>query len=98
MAQEFPRWIDAEPGWEIMTAHPFSLVCFRVAPPAEKLNSSNPKIRDAVNATQGEAFLFPTKLHGQPVSQLAVENVRTECEHFERARRPLQQATGCIAN
>ena len=32
LAQEFAGWVEAEPGWEILAPHPFSVVCFRYAP------------------------------------------------------------------
>jgi aromatic-L-amino-acid/L-tryptophan decarboxylase len=86
IAQEFASWIEAEPDWEIMAPHPFSLVCFRYAPKGldeQQTNALNQKIMDDVNAS-GEAFLSHTKLRGKFVLRLAVGNIRTEEKHVAR--------------
>ncbi len=36
LAQEFAAWLGAEPGWEILAPHPFSVVCFRYVPPGTR--------------------------------------------------------------
>ena len=95
IAQALAAWIDAEPDWEIMAPHPFSLVCFRYAPVGlddAQLNALNQKIMDTVNAT-GEAFLSHTKLHGKFVIRLAIGNIRTEQNHVARAWDLLRSAS-----
>ena len=94
IAQEFASWIEAEPGWEIMAPHPFSLVCYRYAPHGldeAQTNALNQKIMDAVNAG-GEAFLSHTKLRGKFVLRLAIGNIRTEEKHVARAWEMLRAA------
>jgi aromatic-L-amino-acid decarboxylase len=95
LAQEFARWVEAEPGWEIMAPHPFSLVCFRYAPEGlneSQINALNQTILDRVNAT-GEAFLSHTKLAGRFVIRLAIGNIRTEQEHVQKTWQLLQEET-----
>ncbi len=98
IAQELAAWIDAEPGWEVMAPHPFSLVCFRYAPEGkseEQLNALNQKIMDGVNAS-GEAFLSHTKLRGQFVLRLAIGNIRTDETHVARVWELLRSSAGAI--
>jgi aromatic-L-amino-acid decarboxylase len=98
LAQEFAKWVEAEPGWEIMAPHPFSLVCFRYAPQGtseEQRNVLNQKIMDTVNAT-GEAFLSHTKLQSAFVLRLAIGNIRTEEKHIAQAWRSLQVAVATL--
>lgn len=96
IAQEFAGWVRAEPGWEIMAPHPFSLVCFRYAPEGldeATIDALNQKIMDDVNAS-GELFLSHTKLRGKLVLRLAVGNIRTEEKHVARAWELLRAAAG----
>ena len=94
MAREFAGWIDEDPDWERVAPVPFSLVCFRYAPPGtneaerESLNSA---ILDRVNQT-GKAYLSHTKLDGRYVLRLAIGNMRTERRHVRDAWRLLREA------
>ncbi|HEX6510087.1 MAG TPA: pyridoxal-dependent decarboxylase, partial [Chloroflexota bacterium] len=86
LAQEFARWVEQSPDWEIMSPAPFSTVCFRARPPhlpEEKLDAINQQIMDYVNG-RGEAFLSHTKLYGQLALRLAIGNIRTEERHVRR--------------
>ncbi len=79
LAQEFAGWVNAEPDWEVLAPHPFSVVCFRYAPRGcteQDLNAVNSGIMDAVNAT-GEVFLSHTKLEERFALRLAIGNLRT---------------------
>jgi aromatic-L-amino-acid/L-tryptophan decarboxylase len=89
LAEEFARWVDAEPGWERLAPVPFSTVCFRYAPvriehDPEALDRLNAELIETVNRT-GEVFLSHTKLNGRFTIRLAVGNLRTESRHVERA-------------
>ncbi len=94
LAQTFAGWVRAEPAWEVVAPHPFSLVCFRYAPhdviEAER-NALNERIMAEVNAS-GEVYLSHTKLHGRYVLRLAIGNIRTEERHVARAWELLRQA------
>lgn len=79
LAQEFASWVKREADWEILAAHPFSVVCFRYAPfgrdeaGLEKLNA---RILDDVNATS-KVFLSHTKVRGRYALRLAIGNIAT---------------------
>ena len=95
MAREFASWVDAAPDWERVAPVPFSLVCFRHAPPgldAEAADARNAQILDRVNAS-GEVYLSHTKLNGRFVLRLAIGNIRTERRHVATAWRVLQDAS-----
>ena len=100
LAREFASWVEAEAGWQVVAPVPFSLVCFRYAPPGAdeaELERINARIMDRVNAT-GEAFLSHTKLDGRYVLRLAIGNLRTERAHVARAWELLVAAARSGAN
>lgn len=87
LAAEFAGWVREEPNWEILAPHPFSVVCFRYAPPGrtpEELAQLNEAIMEAVNAT-GEVFLSHTKLGDRYALRLAIGNLRTTREDVAKA-------------
>jgi len=95
LAREFADWVRADPEWEVVAPVPFSLVCFRYAPPGvheEAINEMNVRILANVNAT-GEVFLSHTKLDGRYVLRVAVGNIRTEKRHVRRAWELLKAAS-----
>jgi aromatic-L-amino-acid decarboxylase len=87
LAQEFAAWVEAERHWEILAPHPFSVVCFRYAPPGRsesELEALNQAVIEGVNAT-GEVFLSHTKLGERYALRLAIGNLRTSREDVGRA-------------
>jgi aromatic-L-amino-acid decarboxylase len=72
LAAAFASWVDAEPDWEVVAPHPFSLVCFRYA----GTDDENEAIMNRVNAS-GEVFLSHAKLDGRLVLRLAIGSYRT---------------------
>ena len=93
--QQFGRWVDADPDWELLAPVPFSTVCFRWRPsrlvgredePDVRvlLDERNAAIMDAVNRT-GEVFLSHTRLADRFTIRLSVGNLRTEGRHVARA-------------
>lgn len=95
LAQEFARWVDADPDFERVAPVPLSTVCFRARPrrfaqrstdetATAYLDQLNSALLDAVNAT-GECFLSHTRLGGRFVLRLAIGNIRTTDRHVARA-------------
>ena len=88
LAQDFARWVEETPGWEVAAPHPFSLVCFRYHPQGvddeAELERLNAAILERVNAG-GEMFISHTKLDGRYVLRLAIGNLRTTRADVEAA-------------
>lgn len=79
LADEFANWVEAEPEWEVLAPHPFSVVCFRYAPAGmseRQLEALNAGIMEAVNDS-GDVFLSHTKLGERYALRLAIGNLRT---------------------
>jgi aromatic-L-amino-acid decarboxylase len=72
LAGEFERWVEDEPGWEVVTPRSFSLVCFR----RDGTDEENEALMNRVNQS-GEIFLSHTKLNGRYVLRLTIGNART---------------------
>ncbi len=99
LAQEFASWIEAEPNWEILAPHPFSVVCFRYAPPGlneAELEQLNARILETVNAT-GEVFLSHTKVRDRYALRLAIGNLQTTRDDVAVAWRLLREAASVKA-
>lgn len=88
LANEFARWVEETPGWEVAAPHPFSLVCFRYHPRGvddeAELERLNAALLERVNAT-GEMFISHTKLGPRYVLRLAIGNLRTTRADVEAA-------------
>jgi aromatic-L-amino-acid decarboxylase len=94
LARSFAGWVERTEGWALAAPVPFSLVCFRCAPPGltpEAVDDLNQRILDRVNAG-GEAFLSHTRLRGRMVLRLAIGNVKTTEAHVARAWDLLREA------
>lgn len=94
LARKFARWVSDDPTWELLAPVPFSLVCFRYAPPGmsdEECDAHNEAILHEVNAG-GDVFLSHTKLRGRFTLRLAIGNIRTEESHVALAWARLQEA------
>lgn len=96
LAQEFASWVEAEADWEILAPHPFSVVCFRYAPPGldeAELEKLNARILEGVNAS-GQVFLSHTKVRERYALRLAIGNLQTTREDVALAWRLLREAAG----
>jgi aromatic-L-amino-acid/L-tryptophan decarboxylase len=96
LARAFASWVERSDDWVLMAPVPFSLVCFRYAPPGmseAEADRRNEAILHAVNAG-GDVFLSHTKLGGRFTIRLAIGNIRTEERHVALAWRRLRDAAG----
>jgi aromatic-L-amino-acid decarboxylase len=78
LAQLFASLVEAEPGWEVVAPHPFSIVCFR------HISGDNDAIACAATAT-GELFVASSRLRGEPIIRLAIGNARTTEDDIRRS-------------
>ncbi len=91
LAELFEGWVRDEPGWELCTARPFSVVCFR----RDCADEDNERLLEAVNAS-GEIFISQTKLHGRYVLRLAIGNARTTEADVRRAWDVLRREAAAL--
>jgi aromatic-L-amino-acid/L-tryptophan decarboxylase len=90
LARLFAAWVDAADDFERLAPVPFSVVCFRAAPPGvredgeDALEACNARILETVNAG-GEIFISHTKLDGRYTLRLAIGNLHTTEAHVRRA-------------
>jgi aromatic-L-amino-acid decarboxylase len=80
LAQEFAGWVAADPRFEVVAPHPFSLVCFR----ARADDEVNAELLRRVNAA-GSVYLTHTRVNGRFVLRLAVGAPLTEHRHVAAA-------------
>lgn len=94
LAQDFASWIEADPDWELLAPHPFSVVCFRYAPSnvdESAIEQLNERILDGVNAS-GQVFLSHTKVRDRYALRLAIGNLQTTREDVALAWKLLRDA------
>ncbi|HUY40710.1 MAG TPA: aminotransferase class I/II-fold pyridoxal phosphate-dependent enzyme [Candidatus Dormibacteraeota bacterium] len=94
LANEFASWVEAEPGWEVLAPHPFSVVCFRYRREGmseEEAEAFNARVMEAVNAS-GDLFISHTKVDGRYALRLAVGNLRTQRSDVEAAWLAIRDA------
>ena len=98
LAKELARWMEDEPGWEVLAPVPLSLVVFRHAPPGldeAQTDAHNERILAAVNAG-GRAFISHTRVRGRLGLRLAIGNVRTTEQHVRRAWELLRETAASV--
>ncbi|HEX8343150.1 MAG TPA: pyridoxal-dependent decarboxylase [Actinoplanes sp.] len=80
-AQEFAGWVAADPRFEVVAPHPFSLVCFRlVGADADEADRRNAELLRRVNES-GTAYLTHTRVGGRYAVRLAVGSPWTRQVH-----------------
>ena len=87
LASVFASWVAAEPGWEVVAPHPFSVVCFR----RNGSDEDNADLLERVNRA-GEIYISHTELNGRYVLRLAVGHAQTTETDVERAWEVLREA------
>lgn len=84
LARMLQTKIRARDDFQLMSAGPLSITCFRYAPPdIPDLNTLNKAIVEAVQR-EGEAFLTSTELNGQFVLRACIVNFRTTEADLDR--------------
>jgi aromatic-L-amino-acid decarboxylase len=76
LAGTFASWVRADDRFEIVAAHPFGLVCFRL----RDTDAANEALMRRVNAT-GQAFLTHTKVDGRFTMRMAIGAPATQERH-----------------
>ncbi len=91
LAQEWARWVEADPRFVLAAPVPMAVVCFRFAPAGcddaagDRLNE---EIVQAVNAS-GAAYLTHTRVGGRVVMRVGIGNILTTERHLEEAWKRL---------
>jgi aromatic-L-amino-acid decarboxylase len=88
LAARFADAVRADERFEVVGAHPFSLVCFRLRRGGDEANQ---ELLRRVNAT-GEAYLTHTRVRGNLVLRFAVGSPYTKERHVDAAWRTIQSA------
>ena len=86
LAQEFARWVQAEPRFELAVAPPLNLVCFRHRG-GDDLNQA---LMDRLNQS-GDIYLTHTRLQDRLTLRLCVGQSHTERRHVERAWQRIRE-------
>lgn len=89
-ADRFADLVAADDRFEVVTDHPFGLVCFRLVGEGEAADVRNQELLSALNA-DGEIFLTHTKIRGTYVLRLAIGGTFTQDHHIESAWRTIQR-------
>jgi aromatic-L-amino-acid decarboxylase len=85
LAARFAEWVRADPRFEVVTPHPFSLVCFRLRASDEVNERLLRRLNDS-----GELLLTHTRVRGHYVLRLAIGAPATGPHHVEAAWRRIQ--------
>jgi aromatic-L-amino-acid decarboxylase len=86
LAQEFARWVEEDPDFELAVPPPLNLVCFRHLG-GEAVNQ---KLLERLNRS-GELYLTHTRLGGQYTLRLCVGQTNTEARHVAAAWRRIRE-------
>jgi aromatic-L-amino-acid decarboxylase len=87
LAQEFARWVEEDPDFELMVPPPLNLVCFRHVGGEE----FNQRLLERLNGS-GELYLTHTRLDGQYTLRLSVGQTNTEARHVAAAWQRIREA------
>jgi aromatic-L-amino-acid decarboxylase len=91
LAQQFARWIESSPDFELTAAVPLNLVCFAHRGGDE----FNRKLLEQLNQS-GQLFLSHAVLNGRYTLRFCVGQTQTEFEHIERAWALIQRVAGSL--
>lgn len=86
LAQQFVRWVEESPDFELAAPAPLNLVCFR----HRAGDAFNQALLERLNAS-GKLYLTHTTLAGRYVLRLCVGQTQTEQRHVEDAWRQIRE-------
>lgn len=87
MAQEFARWVEADPHFELAVKPELNLVCFRL----KSGDDANQALLDRLNAS-GALYLTHTKLDGKLTLRMSIAGSWTEDRHVRSAWERIRAA------
>jgi aromatic-L-amino-acid/L-tryptophan decarboxylase len=87
LAQEFARWMQASPDFELIAPAPLNLVCFA----HRKGDDFNRRLLERLNQS-GKIFITHTVLNGRYTLRLCVGQTQTEVAHVRQAWKLIQQS------
>jgi aromatic-L-amino-acid decarboxylase len=91
LAQEFARWVDESPEFELAAPPLLNLVCFRHIG-GDVLNE---RLLDHINRG-GQIYLSHTRLGGRFTLRLCVGQTHTELRHVRRAWEAVNAAARAV--
>lgn len=84
LAQEWARWVEADPRFVLAAPVPMAVVCFRFAPAGHDeadCDRLNTEIVRTLNAS-GDAYLTHTRVDGRVVMRVGIGNILTTERHL----------------
>jgi aromatic-L-amino-acid decarboxylase len=88
LAEEFKRWVETHPDFELLAPVTMNLVCFRYHPSGvedeERLNHLNEQLLHKVNQT-GKMYFTHTKVHGKYTLRMVIGQTDVDQRHVEEA-------------
>ncbi|HEX6870795.1 MAG TPA: pyridoxal-dependent decarboxylase [Micromonosporaceae bacterium] len=95
LAREFAAWLDADPRFEIVAPHPFSLVCFRLRGDDAEADERNARLLQLINDS-GQAYLTHTKVRDRYVLRLAVGAPQTTLADLRQTWHLIQSSAQAL--
>ena len=91
LAQEFARWVEADPRFEVVVPPPLGLVCFRL----RAGDAANEQLLERVNR-RGRLYITHTRIDGRYVLRFCVGQPHTEERHVRDAWQCLQAEAALV--
>jgi aromatic-L-amino-acid decarboxylase len=85
LAQEFARWVEADPRFELVMLPPFNLVCFR----HRSGDDFNQRLLNKLNQS-GKLYLTHTVLNGRYTLRMSIAQTNTQTQHVTKAWKMIQ--------
>ncbi|RMG36569.1 MAG: aminotransferase class I/II-fold pyridoxal phosphate-dependent enzyme, partial [Methanobacteriota archaeon] len=94
LADQFARWVEAHPDYELLAPHPLSLICFRLNPSGSSLSETeldhlNAELLKRCNET-GKMYITHTRLNDKYTLRMVIGQTYVEERHVEEAWKIIQ--------